>query len=376
MITIVADNNIPFLSGALDNVARMIYLPASEINRKGIKGADALIIRTRTICNEKLLKGTSVKFIASATIGSDHIDAEFCAANRIAWTNAPGCNSASVEQYVASALAEIIRIEKKTFSDITLGIIGAGNVGSKVESMAGSLGLKALINDPPRERVEGSGHFVSLGKVLAESDIVTIHVPLTRTGTDVTFHLSNREFFKKMKRGSWFINTSRGEVADSQSLIEAIRSHQLAGVVLDVWEKEPDINRELLHLAHIATPHIAGYSADGKANGTAMSVRAVSKYFDLGLDDWYPSSIPFPQVSEIRISFRNRSVEELYCDISRFAYDIMEDSRRLKSSPGSFEQQRESYPIRREPGFLRIVLENDCKETKEFLKRLGYQIVE
>jgi erythronate-4-phosphate dehydrogenase len=373
MITIVADNNIPFLPGALDNVARMIYLPASEINRKGIKGADALIIRTRTICDEKLLKGTPVKFIASATIGSDHIDAEFCAANRIAWTNAPGCNSASVEQYVASALAEIIRIEKKPFSDISLGIIGAGNVGSKVASMARYLGMKTLVNDPPRERVEGAGHFVSLGRLLAESDVVTIHVPLTRTGPDVTFHLSDREFFKKMKKGSWFINTSRGEVVDSKSLIEAVKSHQLAGVVLDVWENEPDIDRELLRLAHLSTPHIAGYSADGKANGTAMSVRSISHFFDLGLKNWYPEDIPAPAATKIQLSCQNKPIEEVFCEISRFAYDIMKDSVRLKIFPGEFEIQRENYPVRREPGFYHVGIMGDCREATQLMRNLGYQ---
>jgi erythronate-4-phosphate dehydrogenase len=374
MIKIVADNRIPFLKGALDKVARVVYLPAKSITIEHLIDADALIVRTRTKCNENLLHGTSVRFIASATIGYDHIDTAYCEANGIRWTNAPGCNSASVKQYIASALAEIIRVDGKSFKNLTLGIIGVGNVGSKVEALAKTLGIKVLVNDPPLERNEGKKDFVSLDILLAESDIVTMHVPLNYHGMDKTFQMVNEKFFSTMKKATWFINTSRGEVIETQSLINVLKSGHLAGAVIDVWENEPEINTELLNLAHIATPHIAGYSADGKANGTAMSVQAISSFFDLGIDNWYPGFDPMPAKSLINLSCRSKSNEEIFCELSTIAYNIQEDTRKLKEFPSTFEMQRENYPIRREPEHLKIVLNDECKNVAQFLHGLGYKI--
>lgn len=373
MLKIVADSKIPFLEGALESVAKVVYLPGGKITREHLIDADALITRTRTKCNEALLKGSSVKIIASATIGYDHIDTAYCDANGIRWTNAPGCNSGSVKQYIASALAEIISIEKRSFEDITLGIIGVGNVGSKVASMAKTLGIKVLLNDPPRERNEGTGKFTDVETLIAQSDIITMHVPLSHQGIDKTFHLADADFFGKMKRGAWFINSSRGEVMETQALIGVLESKHIAGAVIDVWENEPNIDPRLLKLAHLATPHIAGYSADGKANGTAMSVQTISKFFNLGLDIWHPTNVPQAPQSELEMGCTSKSKEQIYTEICRFAYNIRIDSDKLKKSPETFELQRESYPIRREPENLRITIKG-VKTCVELVKNLGYQV--
>jgi erythronate-4-phosphate dehydrogenase len=372
MLKIIADSKIPFLEGALEKVAKVIYLPGSKISREDLVDADALIVRTRTRCDEALLKGTSIKIIASATIGYDHIDRNYCEANGIKWTNAPGCNSGSVKQYIASALSEIISLEKKSFEDITIGIIGVGNVGSKVTDMTKALGLKTLLNDPPRERSEGKGDFPDIETLIAQSDIITMHVPLSHQGIDKTFHLANADLFAKMKRGAWFINTSRGEVMETQSLLNALESKYLGGAVIDVWENEPNINLKLLELAHVATPHIAGYSADGKANGTAMSVQAISKFFDLGMDSWQPSNVPQAKQSSLTINCMDKSKEQIFIELSNFAYNIQMDSVKLKKSPETFELQRENYPIRREPENLEIIAKDASTPLKDMIQGLGF----
>ncbi len=375
MIKIVADNKIPFLHGSLENVAQVIYLPGSKISREHLLDAQALITRTRTKCNEALLKGTSVKLITSATIGYDHIDTAWCEANGINWTNAPGCNSGSVRQYLASALSYILQKEGKKFEEITLGIIGVGNVGSKVEKLACTLGMRILLYDPPRERAEGNEKFTTLETLLSESDIITLHVPLNKQGQDKTIHLVDEDFTGRIKKGAWFINSSRGEVVRTEALKNALKSGHLTGAILDVWENEPDADAELVSMVNIATPHIAGYSADGKANGTAMSVQAISRYFGLGLDDWYPENVPSTPIANYDLSCKGKSPEEIFMDVSRFAYDILADSYKLKSSLATFEEQRGSYPIRREPEALKVRL-LDCNDNhRKLLLELGYGVI-
>jgi len=235
-IKIIADDIIPFLKGVLEPYADIIYLPGNLINRESVMDADALLIRTRTKCNATLLEGTAVKFIATATIGFDHIDAEYYKSKYITWVNVPGCNSASVQQYITAALVTIAFNNDYNLSEKKLGIIGVGNVGSKVQKAAAVLGMKVKLNDPPRARKEGHGCFVSLDEILETSDIITIHVPLNKTGPDKTFHLFNAELFAKTKNGSWLINSSRGEVVETNAVKNALSSGKLSGAVLEVCE--------------------------------------------------------------------------------------------------------------------------------------------
>jgi erythronate-4-phosphate dehydrogenase len=375
MIKIIADENIPFLKGALEPYAEVHYLPGKEFNRIIMKDADALLIRTRTKCTESILKDTNVRFIGTATIGFDHIDTQYCEKHKIKWTNAPGCNSSSVKQYIAAALLKMSSEFRFSLKDKTIGIIGVGNVGSKVEKFARSIGMNVMLNDPPRARREGDNNFHSLGTILYESDIVTAHVPLNVVGEDITYHLLNEKSFKKMKKGTWFINSSRGEVTDTIALKKSLISGKLGGSVLDVWENEPDLDLELMSKAFIATPHIAGYSTDGKANGTAMVVNSLCKYFDLPLKNWYPDNVPFPPVSVINIDATGKSDEDIIREAVIQTYNIDEDDTKLRFSPADFEKQRGGYPLRREFTSYSIDLKGGNKDIQKILKDIGFKVL-
>jgi erythronate-4-phosphate dehydrogenase len=373
MIKIVADSKIPFLKGALEKYARVDYLPAREICHDQVRDADALIVRTRTRCNGALLDGTAVKYIATATIGFDHIDHDYCRLKGISWSNAAGCNSGSVMQYIASSLSYITSRSGRKFGGLSIGIVGVGHVGKKVERLARHLGMKVFLNDPPREQKEGGESFVDLDTLLKGSDVVTMHVPLTREGPFSTFHLADNDFFMKMRKGAWFINTARGEVTDTGALNRTLHD-RLEGAVIDVWEDEPLIDRELLAGASLATSHIAGYSLDGKANGTARSVRAVSRFFGLGAGDWYPESIPAPDNAMIRIEKDHGGMDKLAGKLFMHSYNIESDSKRLKSDPELFEQFRDDYPPRREFGAYRLAFTDPDDPLKEKFREIGFGI--
>jgi len=371
---IVADDKIPFLKGALEPYAEVVYIPGKQIKMEMLKDSDALLIRTRTICNENLLKGTSIRFIGTATIGFDHIDTDYCSKNKIIWTNAPGCNSSSVQQYIAAALFRISSEHHFSLKDKTLGIIGVGNVGSKVEKFARSVGMNVLLNDPPRARIEGKKNFHSLNTVLSGSDILTVHVPLNIVGEDQTWHLFNEESFKKIKRGAWFLNSSRGEVTDTYSLKNALYSGMLSGAVIDVWENEPNIDPELLQQAFIATPHIAGYSTDGKANGTSMVVNSLTKYFNLPSENWYPSDVPPPASPYISIDCNNKSEEEIIREAVIHTYNIDKDNSMLRISIQNFEKLRGDYPVRREFTSYTINLKDGTEKVLQTMKSIGFRM--
>jgi erythronate-4-phosphate dehydrogenase len=374
-VKIVADDKIPFLRGALEPFAEVVYIPGKEIIKEILKDADAILIRTRTRCNCDLLENTAVKFIGSATIGYDHIDTDYCERRNIFWTNSPGCNSSSVRQYIASALFMIASGSGFRLPGKTLGIIGVGNVGSKVESFARSIGMNILLNDPPRARREGPGDFTDLEQILDEADIITVHVPLSRAGEDKTWHMFDDLIFGRMKKHPWFINSSRGEVVSQASLHRALDKKILSGAVIDVWENEPDIDRDLLSKVYLGTPHIAGYSADGKANGTAMVVNALCSFFGLSSEDWYPSDIPDTSDTELVIEGNGKSFEDVAMEAVLHTYDITADDRILRNDPGGFEKQRGAYPLRREFTSYALKLRNCNYETANALKRMGFTII-
>ena len=373
---IVVDKKIPFIHGVLERHADVVYLEGREISRRDLLDADALIVRTRTKCNKELLEGTSVCFIASATIGFDHIDTAFCKAKKIFWTNAAGCNSSSVQQYIAGALVHLAEKLDLTLSERTIGVVGVGNVGSKVASLCRAIGMKVLLNDPPRERKEGPDGFVSLDAIVEESDIITLHVPLNRDGIDKTLHMGNESFFARLKRGQIIINSSRGEVVDTGALKSCRREGNLAACILDVWEHEPYVDRELLELVDIGTPHIAGYSADGKANGTSMSVQALSRFFGLDLNAWVPLAVPRPKRPTIELECRGLSQQAIFGQLVRHTYDISADDRRLKESPQTFEKQRGDYPLRREFTAYAVRLRNATADARSLAPALGFSIIE
>ena len=340
-LRIVADSGIPFLSGVFEPYASVRYVPGANICREDCADADVLITTTRTRCTRQLLEGTDVRLIAAATIGEDHIDTRWCRENGIDIRNAAGCNSGAVMNYVFSALYGTASRKRISLKDKTIGIIGAGHVGSKVAMVALSLGFRVLLCDPPRARKEGPYGFVSLEELLEQSDIVTVHVPLDET----TRGMAGRDFFMRTKPGAFFINTSRGEVVDEEALKEA--SGRLGPLIIDTWSHEPDIDRELLELADIATPHIAGYSYQGKLNATAMAVRAVARFFGLSpLFEFFPQ-ITIPELRAQQLDLRDKNQGEVAA-LLQYNYPVFTDDIRLRMAPWDFERLRDGYQLRGE----------------------------
>jgi erythronate-4-phosphate dehydrogenase len=370
----VIDDKIPYIKGALEAFGEVLYLPGKATTSEVVRDADALITRTRTRCNAELLEGSSVKMIATATIGYDHIDTAYCAEKGIEWTNAPGCNSWSVAQYIMAALHHLAKSRKLPLDELTLGVVGAGNVGSKVARLAALIGMKVLVNDPPRQRKEGDEGFVSLETIQDEADIITFHTPLSREGADATFHLANAAFFEGCRKGLIFINSSRGEVMDTAAVLNSIENGVISEAIIDCWENEPDIDRVLLEKAFIATPHIAGYSKDGKANGTSMSIQALSRRFKLGIDDWQCENVELPSETNIKLNGKNKTKQEIVSEAILATYPIWEDSERLKQSPETFEKQRGDYPLRREFPVFTLELSEVDEALARLLSQLGFQI--
>src|ERR1035437_5186592 len=372
---IIIDDKIPYIKGALEPFADVVYLPGKKTTPEVVKDADAIITRTRTICNEKLLAGSSVKFIASATIGFDHIDTQYCNRAGIIWTNAPGCNSKSVEQYIASAL--MVLAEQKGFdlAGKTIGVVGVGNVGSKVAYIAGIFGMKVLLNDPPRARAEGADAFVELDEILDKADIITLHVPLIPDGVDKTFHLADEAFFEKAKKRPILINSCRGEVVVKKSLKTAIRAGRVSGTVIDCWEKEPDIDTVLLELVDLGTPHIAGYSKDGKAKGTSMSVQALSGFFGLGRSEWECKDVELPSSTLIEIDGTGKTEQKIISEAVLATYDIRNDDQALRNAVESFEKLRGDYPVRREFPVFEIKTSNVDQGIIDKLHKLGFKVI-
>ncbi len=371
---IIIDDKIPYIHGAFEGVAKVIYLPGSKTTPEEARDADAIVTRTRTICNEKLLSGSSVKFIATATIGFDHIDTDYCDVAGIKWTNAPGCNSKSVEQYIASTIMVLAERKNLKLKDLCIGVVGVGNVGSKVARICNLFGMKVLLNDPPRERAEGSEDFVSLKEIMNEADIITLHVPLNLKGEDATFHLGNEMFFSGLKKKPILINSCRGEVVDTLDVKAALKSSQISGFVCDCWENEPDLDLELLGMTEIATPHIAGYSKDGKATGTQMSVQAISQFFGLGLDNWKPTGVEAPANPTIELDGSGLTQQEIISKAILATYDIRNDDQTFRKNTEKFEQLRGDYPVRREFPAFTIVPENVEEETLDILRKIGFNV--
>lgn len=368
---IVADENIPYLKGFAEKYGEVSYLAGSAFTKESIKDADALIVRTVTHFGEDILKSSSVKLICSATIGYDHIDTAYCAANNIQWNNAPGCNSGSVQQYIASVLILLSRKYSFRLQDMTIGVVGVGNVGTKVAKICEQLGMRVLLNDPPRAMAEGDDGFVSLNEIKKEADIITFHTPLSKDGIHKTFHLANNDFFETLTKPVFVINSARGGIIDTDAIKRAIKNDRIKGAVIDCWENEPNIDYEYLELVDIATPHIAGYSADGKSNATRMSLESLTEFFKLDskpLKDIKPLDAPNPKID---LNTFVHSDNRVY-DAMLATYNPMDDYARLKADISKFKQLRNEYPLRRE--YLAYTVVNATAEEKSLLEALGFGI--
>lgn len=328
---IVIESHIPFIKGIFDDVADVVYLPAEAITPAVMKDADALITRTRTRCDEALLEGSRCSFIATATIGTDHIDLDYCRERGIKVVSAPGCNAPAVAQYVLCSVLSVLGDVKGK----TIGVVGVGHVGSIVCRWAECLGMTVLRNDPPRAEAEGSDGFVSLAEIARKADVITFHTPHTCTGKFPTHHLADNAFFNSLVRKPVVINSARGQIFDTPSLLGAMDSGALSAAVIDCWEGEPAISPELLKKAAIATPHIAGYSLEGKVRATIAVVEALSQHFSLGIDfpGEKPAVPPLTVTPETLLS----------------SYNPLSDTEMLKADPSAFESLRNNYNFRHEP---------------------------
>lgn len=369
---IVADKNIPYLKGVAEYFGDVTYLDGADFTKEAIKDADTLIVRTVARFDEENLSGSNVKLICSATIGYDHIDTAYCDANGIAWRNAPGCNSGSVQQYIVSSL--IVMAQKKGFDlkDKTIGIVGVGNVGKKVAKACEILGMKVLLNDPPRQRAEGGENFVSLDTIKEEADIITFHTPLVKAGEDKTFYLADEHFFATLGKQSIIINSARGGIVNTSAIKEALQKGKICGAVIDCWENEPNIDLEYMNMVDIATPHIAGYSADGKANATRMSLESIAEFYSLDRAPITMVKAPEPDNPIIDMNGFPSSSNRIFAALLG-TYLPMDDFARLRAYPATFKQLRNNYPLRREASAYSVVNANGYEE--KILEKLGFQLL-
>lgn len=340
-IKIMVDDAVPFIKGVFEPYADVVYKAGKEICRDDLTDVDAMVIRTRTRCDADMLEGTQVKFIATATIGTDHIDFPYCDSRGIVVRNAAGCNAGGVMNYVFSALYGVASRQAIRLDGSKLGIVGVGNVGSRVDRVAGYLGFKVLKNDPPRMAAEGPEGFCPLDYLLQNSNVVTMHVPLDET----TRGMCDDSFFEKMRPGAIFINASRGEVVDEAALKRALP--KLGPVIIDTWNNEPDIDRELLDMVDIATPHIAGYSYQGKQNGTAASVRSLARFFGFEkLYEFFPKT-EIKDLEAVKLDLKGKKQGEV-TSVLQYNYPIFTDDFMFRMDPGKFESLRSHYQYRRE----------------------------
>jgi len=375
---ILADAHIPYLRGVVEQFGEVKYLPGNQFTKEAISDKDALIVRTVTHFGKDILEGSGVKLICSATIGFDHIDTRYCDAAGIAWRTAPGCNATSVEQYVTASLLYLADKYGFSLKEKSIGIIGVGNVGSKVETACRKLGMRVLLNDPPREEREvgqKSGGmeksvFVDLETVKKEADIITLHTPLTKSGKHKTYHLADEYFFDTLDKKPFVINSCRGSVVDNTAMKKALKTGKITGTVIDCWENEPDIDRELLQMADIATPHIAGYSADGKWTATKMSLENLNEFFEL---DVYPIKLmQLPQPNNPVIDLREVELDYQLAYAVWQTYNPMMETMNLKADPDKFYWFRSNYPLRREYGAYKV--KNADSRVVPILKQLGFDV--
>ena len=379
---IVADENIPFVHEAFGDFGVVETYPGRTIQRATVSDADALVVRSVTKVDARLLENTPVKFVGTTTIGEDHIDKPYLEQAGIAFASAPGSNANSVAEYVVAALLVLAEERGFTLEGRRLGIVGHGNVGKRVEQRVAALGIECVLNDPPLAEQTGDPRYQPLD-ALADCDIITFHVPLTREGPHPTYHLFNLRLADSLKTGAIVINTARGSVANGPELRRALEEGQLGAAVLDVWEDEPRIDRELLSNCAIGTPHIAGYSTDGKVNGVHMIHEALCRH--LGVEpSWNPEPLlPPPAHPSVNITAGLNREQSLRRAVQA-AYDIRKDDDALRSGmrlgsddrAAHFDQLRKKYPVRREFRAVHAMLDDPDPTLAAALRGLGFPVLE
>lgn len=382
---IIADQNIPFVQECFSSIGDVTLVGGRQITPELVRDADILLVRSITKVNADLLEAARVKFAATATIGVEHIDQAYLASRGIGFASAPGSNANSVAEYIVAALLVLGKKYQYALAGKSIGVVGVGNVGSKVARKCEALGMRVVLNDPPLARQSGDAKYRPLQEVL-DCDFVTMHTPLTRQGQDATYHLAGLAFFERLKNGAVFLNSSRGKVHDNTALKAAIESDKLGAVVLDVWENEPAIDPWLLQKVDLSTPHIAGYSYDGKVAGMTMIYQACCEHFGLKAVHTATDFLPAPQVPEICIDANplKQDEERVIHDTVQQVYVINRDDFNTREillqpedeRPAWFDGLRKEYPIRREFQNTVVRLPQGHGTLAEKLNGIGFQIVQ
>lgn len=374
---IIADENIPYVQEAFATLGEVTLRPGRAISPEDVRDAELLLVRSITKVGSDLLDGSAVRFVATATIGEDHIDRGWLDKHDIGFSSAPGCNANSVGEYIVAALLHLAEKYQFSLEGRAIGVVGVGNVGSNVARKAAALGLRVVLNDPPLADATGDTRIRPLHEILA-CDIITTHVPITRDGLYPTHHLVDERFLAGMKPGSFYLNTARGAVADNGAVLEALNAGHLRGAVLDVWEGEPSVRLDLLEKVDIATPHIAGYSFDGKVKGTCQIYEAACKHLGL-TPTWTPDALlPAPEHPELTLDGEAGDLKRAVDTI----YPILEDDgrmRRIASEPEAeqrayFDRLRKTYPRRREFQNTAVALAKPNPVLTNTLQGIGFRV--
>ena len=376
---IVVDENIPFVVECFSSIGQVVALSGRKITPDIVADADALIVRSITRVDTNLLTNSKVSFVGTATIGFDHIDIDFLQKRNIGFASAPGSNANSAAEYVIAALLEIAKKHNINLEDKSIGVIGVGNVGSRAAKKASALGMRLKLNDPPLQRKTNDPKYLPIEE-LFDCDFITMHTPLTFQGEDKTFHLADEKFFKSLKDGSIFLNTSRGGVVETDALKTVTKTGLLKAVVLDVWENEPSIDTELLQIVDIGTPHIAGYSLDGKINGMIMIYKAVCEYFGIEPEFNVDSFLPKPAIAELKISLAGGNEQDALHSAVQKIYNISEDDHKLRGIVKEkeekmgefFDNLRKNYHVRREFKNTKVTVDNKNSSLAKKLEGIGF----
>lgn len=368
-IHIVAEASIPYLRGVLEELGEVTYLPSEQFSPDTIRNAEWLIVRSITKCGKSLLQGTKVRLITTATAGFEHIDAEYCTKEGITWYNAPGNNAESVGQYYGSAVSRWALSQGISLRGKTVGVVGVGHVGSVVKRYSEALGMKVLQNDPPRAEIEGESTFVSLDEIAREADIITFHTPLTMEGHHATYHLCDWDLVQKLQKKPLLINASRGAVVDSDAIEKGLAEGLISDLILDCWEGEPMISKALLGKTFLGTPHIAGFSADGKANGSRACIEHGCSFFCLNSTNIHFMTPPPPENPLIRLE--DFPTEQRLLHLLLHTFDPIIPDQLLRQKTEEFAQLRKDYDYPREPHAYCVTGEYAPRE-REALMKIGF----
>jgi erythronate-4-phosphate dehydrogenase len=374
---IVADENIPLLDAFFEGFGEIRRVPGRSIDRATVEQADVLLVRSVTNVNRALLEGSKVRFVGTCTIGTDHLDLDYFQRAGITWSSAPGCNARGVVDYVLGSLLTLAEIEGADLTQRTYGVVGAGEVGGRLVKVLKGLGWKVLVCDPPRQAAEG-GDYVNLEQIIEQCDVISLHTPLKKHGAQSTWHLFDKNRLNQLKPGAWLINASRGPVVDNTALRQVLLQREDLQAVLDVWEGEPEVDVALAELCVLATPHIAGYSLDGKQRGTAQIYQAYCRFLGQPEQVSLSDLLPAPWLSQVTLNGQSDPAWALAM-VCRAVYDPRRDDADFRRSlvgnvseqRAAFDALRKHYPLRREIDGLQVRVEGDSPVLREMVVALG-----